>query len=387
MKFEFATANRIIFGKHVIEEVPPIAADMGRRACVVTGRTSGRAALLMEQLKTEGLKTSVFHISGEPTIQMVSEGVEQARRARSDLVIGMGGGSVVDGGKAISALLTNSGSLLDYLEIIGKGKEIVEASAPFIAIPTTAGTGAEVTRNAVIGSPEHGVKVSMRSPLMLPRLAVVDPLLTMSMPPALTAFTGLDALTQLIEAFVSKRANLLTDGICREGMKRAARSLLTAFQDGRNQAAREDMALASLLSGLALANAGLGAVHGFAGPLGGMLFAPHGALCGLLLPLVMAANVHALSTRTPGSPALARYEEVAQILTGVSTARAVDGVTWVQDLCATLKVPPLAEYGLKERDFPAVVEKVLRASSTKGNPIVLTDNELTQILTKAVYYN
>jgi alcohol dehydrogenase class IV len=218
---------------------------------------------------------------------------------------------------------------------------------------------------------------------MLPRLAVIDPLLTLSMPPLLTAFTGLDALTQLMEAFVSKKANPLTDGICREGMGKAARSLRKAFQNGKDQAAREDMAMASLLGGLALANAGLGAVHGFAGPLGGMFPAPHGAICGLFLPHVMEANVHTLKTRDPDSPALARYEEAAHILTGVPTARAVDGVRWVQDLCATFNVPPLSAYDLKEKNFPDVVEKVRRASSTKGNPVMLTDDELTQVLEKA----
>ena len=383
MKFEFATATRIIFGHHAIEEVGPIAAEMGHSVFVVTGRAPGRARQLVEELETRGLRTVTFNVPGEPTTATVRAGVEQARQAGSDLVIGIGGGSVLDTGKAIAALLTNSGNLLDYLEIVGDGKQIQKAPAPYIAIPTTAGTGAEVTRNAVIGSPEHGVKVSMRSPLMLPRLAVIDPLLTLSVPPPLTAFTGLDALTQLMEAFVSNKANPLTDGICREGMGRAARSLRKAFQDGKDQAAREDMAMASLFGGLALANAKLGAVHGFAGPLGGMLPAPHGAVCGLLLPQVMEANVHALKARAPDSPALARYEEVAQLLTGVPTARAADGVIWVQDLCAIFKIPPLSVYDLKEQDFPDVVSKIRRASSTKGNPIMLTDDELIQILEKA----
>jgi len=383
VKFEFATATRIIFGHDSIKEVGPIAANMGHRVFVVTGRAPGRVGPLVEELKMGGLRTVTFSVPGEPTTVTVLEGVKQARQAGSDLVIGIGGGSVLDTGKAIAALLANSGNLLDYLEIVGSAKQILQAPAPYIAIPTTAGTGAEVTRNAVIGSPEHGVKVSMRSPLMLPRIAVIDPQLTLSMPPPLTAFTGLDALTQLMEAFVSNKANPLTDGICREGMRRAARSLRKAFQDGKDQAAREDMAMASLFGGLALANAGLGAVHGFAGPLGGMFPAPHGAICGLLLPYVMEANVHALRTRAPGSPALARYEEVAQILTEVPTARAADGVIWVRDLCAIFKIPPLSVYDLKEKDFQGVVAKVRRASSTKGNSIILTDGELIQILQKA----
>lgn len=384
MKFEFATANRIIFGRHSVREVGPIAADMGHRVLVVTGRNPVRTRKLVKELKTGGLRTVTFGVAGEPTTATVFEGVEKACRTGSDLVIGMGGGSVVDTGKAIAALLTNSGDLLDYLEVIGGGKQIVNAPAPYIAIPTTAGTGAEVTRNAVIGSPEHGVKVSMRSPLMLPRIAVIDPLLTISMPPALTAFTGLDALTQLVEAFVSNKANPLTDGICREGMGRAARSLRRAFENGQDQAAREDMAMASLFGGLALANAGLGAVHGFAGPLGGMFPAPHGAICGLLLPHIMEANVHALTTRPPESPALARYDEVSLILTGVATAKAADAVKWVQDLCELFEIPRLSEYGLKEKDLPDVVNKVRRASSTKGNPVTLTDSELTQILEKVL---
>ena len=383
MKFEFATATRIIFGRHSIKEVGPIAADMGHRVFVVTGRDHGRADVLVEQLKTQGLITSTFGVPGEPTTTTVLDGVEQARKAGSDVVVGMGGGSVLDTGKAIAALLTNRGNLLDYLEVIGEGKQILNSPAPYIAVPTTAGTGAEVTRNSVIGSPEHGVKVSMRSPLMLPRLAVIDPQLTLSMPPLLTAFTGLDALTQLMEAFVSNKANPLTDGICREGIGRAASSLRKVFEDGNDEVAREDMAVASLFGGLALANAGLGAVHGFAGPLGGMFPAPHGAICGLLLPHVMEANVKALKTRASTSPALARYEEVAQILTGVPTARAADGVKWVQDLCAVFEIPSLSEYDLEEKNFPDVVAKVRRASSTKGNPVMLTDNELTQILEKA----
>ncbi|MDH4242089.1 MAG: iron-containing alcohol dehydrogenase, partial [Phycisphaerae bacterium] len=244
----------------------------------------------------------------------------------------------------------------------------------------TAGTGAEVTRNAVLAVPEKQVKVSMRSPLMLPRLAVVDPELTHSMPPSTTASTGLDALTQLIEAYVSNKANPMTDGICREGLKRAGRSLRKAYENGSDSSAREDMALASLFSGLALANAKLGAVHGFAGPLGGMIFAPHGVICARLLPFVCKANVKALHSREPDSPALARYDEVARILTGKVSARAADGVEWIQNLCKALTVPPLVQFGLKEKDLPTVVAKAQKSSSMKGNPVILTDDELIEIL-------
>jgi alcohol dehydrogenase class IV len=236
----------------------------------------------------------------------------------------------------------------------------------------------------VLGVPKHRRKVSMRSQLMLPHLAVVDPVLTYYMPPSLTASTGLDALTQLMEVYVSNKANPLTDGICREGLKRAARSLRQAYEDGSNTAAREDMALASLFSGLGLANAKLGAVHGIAGPLGGMISAAHGVICAKLLPHVMQANVQALQMRAPDSPALTRYDEIAQLLTGKATAQALDGVAWVQALCMALKVPPLAEFGLTEQDFPALVAKAKTSSSMKGNPIALKDDKLMEILKKSI---
>jgi len=384
MRFEFATATRIIFGQGTLQEVAPLAAEMGSNAFVLTGRTTKRAEPLIEQLNKIGIKCVTFNVPGEPTTAIVKAGVREARQAKSDLVIGIGGGSVLDTGKAVAAMLTNSGELEDYLEVVGRGKPITQPPAPYIAIPTTAGTGAEVTRNSVLGVPEHWVKVSMRSPLMLPRLAVVDPELTHSMPPSITASTGLDALTQVMEVYVSNKANPLTDGVCRVGLKRAARSLRRAHEDGRDAAAREDMALVSLLGGLALANAKLGAVHGFAGPLGGMLSAPHGVICAKLLPYVMETNVQALQKRAADSPALARYDEVAQFLTEKARASATDGVAWVQDLCAALKVPPLAEFGLKEEDFPAVAAKSRKSSSMKGNPITLTDDELMEILRKGL---
>ena len=281
-------------------------------------------------------------------------------------------------------MLTNDGVLEDYLEVVGAGRPLTHPAAPYVAIPTTAGTGAEVTRNAVLCVPERKVKVSMRSAFLLPRLAIVDPLLTHSMPPALTASTGLDALTQLAEAFVSNKANPLTDGLCREGLQRAGRSLRRAFEDGSDAEAREDMALASLFSGLALANAKLGAVHGFAGPLGGMIDVPHGIVCGRLLPLVIEANVRALHDRAAGSPALARHDEIGRLLTGNSAAKASDAVCWVQELCETFALPPLRRFGLSEDAFPEAIAKAKKASSMKGNPIQLTDDELRTILAHAI---
>jgi alcohol dehydrogenase class IV len=355
---------------------------MGKRAFVVTGQSLKRAEPVLKELNKEGIEYATFSVSGEPTTTMAKTGIEKARRAKSDLVIGIGGGSALDTGKVIAAMLTNVGELMDYLEVIGQGKPLIQRPAHYIAIPTTSGTGAEVTRNAVLGVPEHQVKVSLRSPFLPPRVAVVDPVLTHSMSPSITSSTGLDALTQLMEAYVSNKANPLTDGICREGLRRAGRSLLRAYKNGNDSDAREDMAIASLFSGLALANAKLGAVHGFAGPVGGMISAPHGTICARLLPYVMEANVQALQNRAPNSPALARYDEIAQLLIG-NKAKTVDGVEWVRNICLALKVPPLSEFGLKEPDFSTVVVKSQKSSSMKGNPIALTDDELMAILKKS----
>jgi alcohol dehydrogenase class IV len=384
MRFEFATATRIIFGPGTLEEVGPIAAEMGSRALVVTGSVPDRAKPLLDDLTAQSVETTVFPVSGEPTTHLVSEGTEKARQAKCDVVIGIGGGSAIDAGKAIAALLTNGGEPLDYLEVIGKGQPLTEPPAPYIAVPTTAGTGSEVTKNAVLASPEHRVKVSLRSNQTLPRLAVVDPELTYSVPPKITASTGLDALTQVIEPYVSRLANPLTDAICREGIRRGARSLRRAFENGADAAAREDMAITSLFGGLALANAKLGTVHGFAGPMGGMFHAPHGAICGRLLPYVMAANVQALQERGQDGAALQRYDEVAQLLVGTPKAAAHDGVSWVQALCAALDVPPLSAYGVTADEFPLIIEKGTKSSSMKGNPIKLTTEEMEEILNRAL---
>jgi alcohol dehydrogenase class IV len=384
MHFEFSTATRIIFGQSTLQEITMHTSEIGKRAFVITGRSKNRAECLLDLLQRQGIGTELFQVYGEPTIDSVNEGVEKAREARCTAVISIGGGSVVDTGKVIAALLTNSGEPIDYLEVIGRGQKITHSPAYFVAIPTTSGTGSEVTRNAVIKSLEYNVKVSIRSLLLLPKLAIIDPELSYTMPPAVTASTGLDALTQLMEAYVSNRANFLTDGICRVGLRRAANSLERAFTNGADTQAREDMSVASLFGGIALANAKLGAVHGFAGVIGGMFNAPHGVICARLLPDVMEANVHALQKRTPESPVIARYEEIAGLLTGKTDAKLDDGIRWIHRLCEVLQVPHLAEYGITGRDFDTIVEKSQQASSMKGNPITLTDDELHTLLEKAV---
>ena len=387
MSFEFATAARIIFGPGRVSEAVTIAPGLGNCACLVTGSSIERAGFLIEKLNEKKIKFVTFSVKGEPTTTIAKEGVETARRANCDFVISIGGGSVLDTGKAIAAMLTNHGELEDYLEVVGKGQPLVNKATSHIVIPTTAGTGAEVTKNSVLGVPEKKVKVSMRSALMIPSIAIVDPLLTHSMSPSVTAFTGLDALTQLIEAFVSNKSNPLTDGICREGITAAGRSLKKAYENGNDNKARENMSLASLFGGLALANAGLGAVHGFAGPLGGMISSPHGAICASLLPYVMEINIQALQRREPDSKAIEHYNIIAQILTNKPDSQAANAVEWLHNLCSSLQIPSLEKLGLKEHDFQAAIDKARRSSSMKGNPIQLTDDELYKIMEKAFSQN
>lgn len=384
MQFDFSTSNQILFGPGRFTEAGAKAASLGRRPLVTCGMDAGRNALIEGVLREAGLRPVLYPIPGEPTVDVAMQGVALARQESCDLLVGFGGGSAVDSAKAIAALVTNPGEPLDYLEVVGKGKPLVEIPLPVIAIPTTAGTGSEVTRNAVLGVPDQHVKVSLRSPQMLPRVAIVDPELTYSLPPEVTASTGLDALTQVIEPYVSNAANPLTDTICREAIARGAGALRRAYIDGQDQQARLDMSLVSLFGGLALANARLGAVHGFAGPVGGMFPAAHGAVCAAFLPHVMRINIQALRDRDPGSGALKRYTEIAQLLTGNPEAAPEDGAAWIQELCRDLHVLPLSAYGVSPADFDTLVEKASGASSMKGNPIRLNNEELLTILSLAV---
>lgn len=380
MRFEFATVTRIVFGAGSLRDSGALLAPLGKRALVVTGSKPERAAPLFEVLQAQQIEHSVFVSSGEPSIETARAGRKHAQEMSCDFVIGFGGGSVLDTAKAIAALLTNPGDPLDYLEVIGRGQPIRQLSAPLVTVPTTAGTGSEVTSNAVLFSPEHHVKVSLRSPLMLARLAIVDSSLTHSSPPDVTAQSGLDALTQVIEPFVSNKANPMTDALCREGIARAARSLRQVYQQPDDAAAREDMALTALFGGLALSNAKLGAVHGFAAPLGGMFDAPHGGICARLLPVVMRVNLRALRSRQPESEALRRYDEIARLITGDPQATADTGAAWLERLCTDLRIPSLSAYGVSEADYPLLIEKASAASSMQGNPIKLTPDELQDIL-------
>nr|WP_319510703.1 iron-containing alcohol dehydrogenase [uncultured Draconibacterium sp.] len=380
VNFSFSTAGQIIFGNYSLEKVPDLVAGFGQKVILVTGKNPSRAEELMAKF-SPGTDTVIFNIPGEPTTDLIEAGVKLARQHASEVVVGFGGGSVVDSAKAIAAMATNKGELLDYLEVIGRGKPLTEKPLPCIAIPTTAGTGAEVTKNSVIKSPENNVKVSLRSNQMYPDVAVVDPVLTWSIPPSLTASTGVDALTHLLETFVSNQANPYIDMVCREGLTRISRSLRKAYKDGNDKPAREDMAMASLLGGMALANVKLGAVHGFAGPMGGMFPIPHGAVCACLMTAVIEENIQSLRESKLKS---SKYDELAKILTGNEKAISSDAAIWASELVAELQIPPLSEFGLTEENFPVLVAKAKVSSSMKGNPAKLTDEQLFRILQRSL---
>jgi alcohol dehydrogenase class IV len=388
-RFEFATAGRIMVGPGRAAELAGVLAGLGSRALVCTGANPERQASLLAAL---GTAAAVFPVPGEPTVELARAGVAAARGHGADVVAAIGGGSVIDTAKAVATLVGNGGDPMDYLEVVGSGRLITRPALPMVAVPTTAGTGAEVTANAVLAVPEHRVKASLRSPLMIPRVALVDPELTVSCPPPVTAASGLDALTQCLEPFVSVRATPLTDGLAREGLRRAGAALRTAYADGDDLAARADMATCALLGGMALANAKLGAVHGLAGVIGGTADVPHGLACAALLAPVIEANVRALRSAPPAgsgpepgpSRTLDRYTEAARLLTGNPAASIEDGLAWIGETVTALSVPGLAAFGLEPGDADDIAAKALISSSMQGNPVALSYDDLKAILLRAL---
>jgi alcohol dehydrogenase class IV len=383
VNFQFAAPTRIIFENGSFKRLPGLIAELGSKVFIVTGQRTILAIQLSKWLNEISIESEIFNVGTEPTTGDIEKGEQLARKTACNIVVGIGGGSVVDAAKAIAALAANKGGLTDYLEIIGKGRKLENDPLPYIAVPTTAGTGAEVTKNAVIKSEVQKVKVSLRSEKMFPAIAVIDPELTLTMPPELTAFTGVDALTHLLETFVSCQSNQFIELLCREGMRRISSSLETAFLDGKNVEARENMAMASMLGGLALANVKLGAVHGFAGPMGGMFTIPHGAVCACLLPAVMEINIRVIKENNLRVQ-LVKYDEVARILTQNENSVAEDGVVWVKEMVKKLKIPSLSYFHLSSNSFPELIEKAKNSSSMKGNPVVLDNEQLAEILSRSL---
>ena len=372
--FQFSTASKICFGAGEARKLDQHA-NFRIPYVLITGSRPDRFGEWIGKLPPANARYSVGR---EPTVMDLQDAVRIARSTACEQVLAIGGGSVLDLGKAVAALLTNDGTLFRYLEVIGEAQPLEHAAAPWLAVPTTAGTGSEVTRNSVIKSPEHRIKVSLRHDSMLPSVAIVDPELTLTKPRALTMSSGLDALTQLIEPFLSSKATPLTDALAREFIPRAAAALEQYLRnDAGDLAIRSELALASLSSGICLANAGLGAVHGIAGPLGGMIDIPHGVACAVLLP-------HALETNMKRDAASARYEELARLLTRNAKASVADGLDWVNAMVCDCEFIKLSDYGFAETDLSVLVESARRSSSMKGNPVVLDEKDLRGIVMGAM---
>ena len=385
LSFELTSPTRIIFGNGAIEHVPVLATGLGNNILLVTGNSQRFSQQLRISLEEKGLKTQIFTVNSEPTTDDISEAVRLCRKHECNVVVGLGGGSAIDAAKAIAAMAVNPGELTDYLEVIGKNNPITVSPLPCIAIPTTAGTGSEVTKNAVIKSVGHHVKVSLRSEMMYPKIAVIDPQLSMHMSPELTAFTGIDALSHLLETFVSAVSNPYLEMICTDGLTRIAGFLERAYLIGNDMEARENMAFAAMLGGVALANGKLGAVHGFAGPLGGMFPAPHGAVCACLLPAVMKINIETLRNQG-NTEKLERFRKLAVILTGNKNATPEAGTNWIENLVKKLQIPPLSAFNVTRESFSILAERAKAASSMKGNPVLLNDRQLLEILDLSLHF-
>ncbi|TXI73957.1 MAG: iron-containing alcohol dehydrogenase [Dokdonella sp.] len=384
--FSIARLPRIEFGSGSLARLPEIAATYGQRLLLVSGErsflTSATADRLFAEFGARGLTWETVTVAGEPSPALVDDTVAALRHRVIDVVVGVGGGSALDAAKAIAGLLRPGNSVLDHLEGVGPQLPYRGPATPFIAVPTTAGTGSEATRNAVLTQPGQ-FKKSFRDERLVAEWAIVDPDLLATCPPALIAANGLDAFTQLLEAFVSTAANPLTDALARSGIM-AARDALPQLYREQNAEARAAMAYASLISGVCLAQTGLGAVHGLASPLGAWFPVPHGVVCGTLLAAATASNVSALEARAPDSPALPKYAEIGRRfamqkgLAGPAARRFL-----LEALCRwedELDLPRLSAYGVTAHDLPRLVA-ASRGGSMKTNPIVLTDDELTQLLT------
>ena len=377
--FALATATEILFGRGQASHAAARVAGMGRRVLLVYGRDAGRAVWLADALARQGCAVTGFSVPREPDTALIEDGLDAA--AGAQVVAALGGGAVIDAGKAIAALGPATRPIMDHLEVVGRGLPLDHPPLPFAAIPTTAGTGAEVTRNAVIGVPEQRRKVSLRDARMLPRLAIVDAALTDGCPRAVTLASGLDAITQVIEPFVCTRTNPWTDALCRDAIPRGL-SALRRLMQGEDPDARDDMAWVSLCGGLALANAGLGAVHGLAGPLGGLTGAPHGAICGVLLPHVLMANRRAATDPA----AVDRLDQVARWIGAAFDAPLAsmpEAARALADWSHDAGLPALSALGVAPEAQAVAAEAAAASSSMKANPAALTPGTLRRIMEDA----
>lgn len=379
--FSFMTASEILFGRGQAAQAAGRVAALGRRVLLVHGATPQRAEWLRIALSDAGAEVGGFAVPTEPDVTQIEAGLALARTMRAEVVVALGGGAVIDAGKAIAAMVPATRPMIDHLEVVGKGLPLDAAPLPLVAMPTTAGTGAEVTRNAVIAAPAEGRKVSLRDPRMLPRLAIVDPALTDDCPRAITLASGLDAITQVIEPYVSTRANAMTDALCRDAIPRGL-AALRRLMEAEDAAARDEIAWVSLCGGIALANAGLGAVHGLAGPLGGLSKAAHGAICGALLPHVILANRQAVTD----AAAAARLDDVGRWIAtafGKPDASLADGCAALAGWSRAAGLPGLTQLGITAEIRTKAAIAAATSSSMKANPAALSAATLAKVMAAA----
>ncbi len=394
MKFsEFAVSAlpRIFFGEGQLATLPSLISGYGNELLLVCGKESfidsHHWQQLQQGLAEKGIGYRLFHVAAEPSPGMVDKAVSDFCDQGIEVVVGIGGGSVLDAAKAIAGLLPSGNSVLEHLEDVGKGLPYAGPALPFIAVPTTAGTGSEATMNAVLS--EHGAegyKKSFRHEALLARAAIIDPQLLEGAAPTLIAAQGMDAFTQLLESYVSLRANPFTDALAWSGMEAIAQGFFAAYDGGDDEAARQGraaMAYGALLSGITLAHVGLGSVHGLAQPLGSLFPVPHGVACGTTLAVATEVNIKALREREPQSPALAKYAKVGRLLLGDlrlhDQAACHALVSQLQMWAERMLLPRLGEYGIGEEDIPQIVANA-RGNSMKTNPVVLTDEEIGKIV-------
>lgn len=389
--FEIARLPRIVFGEGRLRELPGIAAAYGRRALLVTGRRALHASPhwepLARALRAAGIAWEELQVDSEPSPQLVDEAVAALRPKDIEVVIGIGGGSVLDAAKGIAGLLKPGNSVMDHLEGVGRDVPYQGPATPFIAVPTTAGTGSEATKNAVLSvRGERGFKKSFRDEKLVARVALVDPALLATCPPEVVAANGMDAFTQLLESYVSVKANPFTDALALSGMVAVRDGFFAAWQGGGSEEARQGragMAYAALVSGITLAQAGLGSVHGLASPLGAFFPIPHGVVCGTLVAAATAMNIQALRERDPDSPTLDKYARVGRLLAHGAQLPREEALERLVEILRQwtdrLGLGRLSAYGVREADVPKVVAHA-RGSSMKTNPIVLSDEEIAAVV-------
>jgi alcohol dehydrogenase class IV len=378
--FSFQTAGKILFGRGQADQAHDLVARFGTHVLVVRGRSVPFVHQFCARLRNAGCAVSEVVATQEPTLADVQSAVDLGRAKAVNVIVSIGGGSVIDLGKAAAALIPSSSPALEHLEIVGNARPLSAPPLPFIALPTTSGTGAEVTKNAVIGVPDQGRKVSLRDDRMFPILAIIDPALTDNTPRSVTLASGLDAITQVIEPYLSRRANPMTDAICRQAIPLGLAALARLI-DGEDRAARDQLAYTSLIGGVALSNAGLGAVHGLAGVIGGQSAAPHGVICGRLLGPILRLN---FDSAVAGGTDLTRYHEIK---THLATCFGLDRETAFKDLPEKLDqlgLPRLGTWLADTSDLAAMANQANSSSSMKSNPVFIEPEGLVQAIRGAL---